>query len=451
MGVVEPLRRTSVTMPFGVQHLEPRLAIGREVRTEPYEPGLTQLAAHREAKQHAGLGVFDDDIERFQARLVLEQGRFDRSPEFVRRRGQMAIDFRQIVESVVGQMREPVATGVQDTLDVVLHRHESLRGEIEVVLAKPYPDDMRFSAENVRLFRTPIINLFQLEADPIVAIQFETDYRVHASQQHGDHVDVYSVDTIQGLEAGSGRRFEYAPFASFRHRGGMLRHERPERYFHTRVRRGPSGRFDTWVVLGDHAWEHQATLPKETLSLTVTGTNGMLPRKALREAGITCMRSGFTNIGAVRNLTAPTPPVYPPTGDLFQWRVLSHLAPNYLSLLNAEILRGSLALYDWTEGELNKRRIDAITDVQHRLLQKRVKGGLQRGVGIEVTLDSNPFAGDGDVERFGGMLNRFLGLYATLNLFTTAAQADAAPMIRVQLGEWTGGSMRDTATQHFIQ
>jgi type VI secretion system protein ImpG len=143
--------------------------------------------------------------------------------------------------------------------------------------------------------------------------------------------------------------------------------------------------------------------------------------------------------------------VYPPTGDLFQWRVLSHLAPNYLSLLNAEILRGSLALYDWTEGELNKRRIDAITDVQHRLLQKRVKGGLQRGVGIEVTLDSNPFAGDGDVERFGGMLNRFLGLYATLNLFTTAAQADAAPMIRVQLGEWTGGSMRDTATQHFIQ
>lgn len=53
--------------------------------------------------------------------------------------------------------------------------------------------------------------------------------------------------------------------------------------------------------------------------------------------------------------------------------MLSHLAPNYLSLLNAEILRGSLALYDWTDGELNRRRIDAITDVQHRLLQKLVR------------------------------------------------------------------------------
>jgi type VI secretion system protein ImpG len=290
--------------------------------------------------------------------------------------------------------------------------------DVEVVLNKPYPDDMRFSADNVRLFCTPIINLFQLEADPVVATQFETEYRVRAMEQYGHHVDVYSVDTVQGFEAGSGRRFEYAPFAAFRHRGGMLRHEMPERYFHTRTRRGPSGRFDTWVVLGGHAWEHQTALPKETLSLSVTGTNGMLPRKALREACITRMRSGFTNIGSARNLTAPTLPVYPPTGDRFHWRVLSHLAPNYLSLLNAEILRGSLALYDWTDGELNRRRIEAITDVKHRQLQKLVKGGVQRGVEIEVTLESSRFAGDGDIELFGGMLNRFLGLYAALNLFT---------------------------------
>jgi type VI secretion system protein ImpG len=130
------------------------------------------------------------------------------------------------------------------------------------------------------------------------------------------------------------------------------------------------------------------------------------------------MRAGFTNIGAVRNLTAPTLPVYPPTRERYQWRVLSHLAPNYLSLLDAEILRGSLALYDWTEGELNRRRIEAITDVHHRPLSKLVKGGLMRGVEITVTLDAGRFAGHGDLELFGSMLNRFLGLYATVNLYT---------------------------------
>jgi type VI secretion system protein ImpG len=290
--------------------------------------------------------------------------------------------------------------------------------DVEVVVDKPYPDDMRFSADNIRLYCTPIVNLFPLEADPITTTQFDTDYRVYADERRGGHVDVYAVDAVQGVEAGNGQRFEYAPFAAFRHRGGMLRHDMPERYFHTRVRRGPSGRFDTWIVLGGHAWEDQTTLPRETLSLSVTGTNGMLPRKGLREAGITRMRDGFTNVGSVRNLVAPTLPVYPPTGDRFHWRVLSHLAPNYLSLLDAQLLRGALALYDWTEGELNRRRIDAITDVRHRPVQKLVKGGLLRGVEIELTLDSHAFAGEGDVELFGGMLNRFLGLYATLNLYT---------------------------------
>jgi type VI secretion system protein ImpG len=288
--------------------------------------------------------------------------------------------------------------------------------DVEVVLERPYPDDMRFTADNIRLYCTPVINLFTVGADPVTVTQHETEYRVRARAEHGSLIDIYSVDGVEYFERG--RRFEYVPFAAFKHRGGMLRHDMPERYYHTRMRRGPSGRFDTWIVLGGHAWEQAKTLPTETLTLSVTGTNGMLPRKALREAGITRMRGGFTNIGAVRNLTAPTLPVYPPTGDRFQWRVLSHLAPNYLSLLDAEILRGSLALYDWTDGELNGRRINAITDVQHRPLSKLVKGGLMRGVEITVTLDAGRFAGEGDLELFGSMLNRFIGLYATLNLYT---------------------------------
>lgn len=290
--------------------------------------------------------------------------------------------------------------------------------DVEVVLRKPFPPDLRFSADNVRLYCTPIINLFPLEADPITTSHTETEYRVYASESHRAYVDIYSVDTVHGFGNSTGDRLDYAPFAAFRHRGGMLRHEMPERYFHARMRRGPSGRFDTWIVLGGQTWESRSMLHKETLSLSVTGTHGMLPRKRLREASIRHMRSSAANIGGVQNLVAPTLPVYPPTKDRFHWRVLSHLAPNYLSLLDAELLRGSLALYDWTDGELNRRRIEAITDVRHRPVQKLVKGGLLRGVEIEVTLDGHAFAGDGDIELFGNIINRFLGLYSSFNLFT---------------------------------
>ncbi|KAI3589502.1 T6SS component TssF (ImpG/VasA) [Cupriavidus sp. U2] len=304
--------------------------------------------------------------------------------------------------------------------------------DVEVVLEKALPADLRVSADNFRLYCTPVINLFELEADPVSVTHRESEYRVRATERHGWHVEVYSVDTVRGFEAATGGRFEYAPFAAFRHRGGMLRHEMPERYFHTRVRRGPSGRFDTWLVLGGHAWEQHDSLPEETLSLSVTGTNGMLPRKALGQAGIRRMRSGFAHVSAVRNLTAPTLPVYPPTRDRFHWRVLSHLAPNYLSLLDAEMLRGSLALYDWTDGEMNRRRIGAITAVQHRPLRKLVKGGLLRGVEIAVTVDRTRFAGDGDLALFGDMLHAFLSLYATLNLYTRLviiAQPDGARLV----------------------
>lgn len=308
------------------------------------------------------------------------------------------------------------------------------RFDVEIALAHALPDGMQISADNLRLFCTPVINLFALEADPVSVTQFETEYRVQTGLHGGHALETYSVDAVHGFESATGKRFEYVPFAAFRHRGGMLRHETPERYFHTRARRGPSGRIDTWLVLGGRRWESSqaqaqtrhpedqafasAALPRETLSLTVTGTHGMLPRKALRDQSIARMRSGFANVASIRNLTAPTSPVYPPTGDRFHWRVLSHLAPNYLSLLDADILRGTLALYDWTDDLLNRRKIDAIRGVRHRPVKTLTKGCVLRGVEIEVTLDATQFAGDGDIELFGAVLNRFMAMYATLNVYT---------------------------------
>ena len=40
-----------------------------------------------------------------------------------------------------------------------------------------------------------------------------------------------------------------------------------------------------------------------------------------------------------------------------------------------------------------------------------------RGVDIEVTLNMDNFAGEGDVNLFGEMLHRFFALYADVHLF----------------------------------
>jgi type VI secretion system protein ImpG len=144
----------------------------------------------------------------------------------------------------------------------------------------------------------------------------------------------------------------------------------------------------------------------------------MLPRHGLQETLLdSCGKTARTDL-RVRNLCAPTMPCYPPNRDRFHWRIFSHLGSNFLPMMdNPEVLRATLALYDWTGSEANRRRLDAIVDVNHYLLERFEKGFLLRGVDIQVTLDRNGFAGDGDICLFGEMLNRFFALYADIHLF----------------------------------
>lgn len=155
----------------------------------------------------------------------------------------------------------------------------------------------------------------------------------------------------------------------------MLRDEAPERYFHTRLRRGANGLHDTWLILGGEGFDKDVLLKRKSLSLRLTGTNGQLPRKALRSTLLDSAAQSTQAGLRVRNLTAPTLPCYPPNRDRFHWRVLSHLGSNFLPMLNsAEVLRGTLALYEWTGSETNRRRLEAIVDVKHHLIQRFEKG-----------------------------------------------------------------------------
>ncbi|RAI65521.1 type VI secretion system baseplate subunit TssF [Pseudomonas fluorescens] len=288
--------------------------------------------------------------------------------------------------------------------------------ELDVVLREPWPQTFNLSTGHIRLHAVPVINLFTLESDPLTLQPLQTDYLLRPMRLQDGHTEIYSVDQVTSSK--NGQQQDYVPFSSFRHKGGMLRDEAPERYFHARLKRGANGLHDTWLVLGGEGFDEDLARTDKSLSLHLTGTHGQLPRKALQSTLLdTLVQSTQTDL-RVRNLCAPTLPCYPPNRDRFHWRVLSHLGSNFLPMLdNAEVLRGTLALYDWTDSELNRRRLAAIVEVRHHLVQRFEKGFLLRGVDIEVTLDANGFCGEGDISLFGEMLHRFFGLYADIHLF----------------------------------
>lgn len=288
--------------------------------------------------------------------------------------------------------------------------------ELEVVLNTLWPHDLPFSAEHVRLHCVPVINLFPLEADPLTLSPLASDYLLRPMRQQDGHIEIYAVNRVTSSKH-TGHQ-QYVPFSSFRHKGGMMRDQAPERYFHTRVKRGVNGLHDTWLILGGDAFDSDRLATDESLSLSLTGTHGQLPRKALQSTLLDRVLSASQHNLRVRNLCVPSQPCYPPNRDRFHWRILSHLGSNFLPMMdNAEVLRGTLALYDWSENEMNRRRLAAIVEVKHQLIQRFEKGFLLRGVEIVVTLDSKGFAGEGDINLFGEMLSRFFALYADIHLF----------------------------------
>ena len=254
---------------------------------------------------------------------------------------------------------------------------------LEVVFSEVWQSDLPVSASSLRLHCVPVINLFTLEADPLTISGLESEYLLRPKRLQDGHTEIYSVDSVTG----SGRTGEarYVPFTRFRHQGGMMRRHAPERYYHTRVKRGVTGMHDTWLILGGQQWEADRELARETVSLRITGTNGQLPRRALQS----------TLLDRCEAISA-----------------------RFLNMMSsAEVLRGTLSLYNWREDELNNRRLDAILAVSHHRIQRFEQGFLLRGLDIDVTLDGSGFTGAGDVHLFGDMLNRFFALYADMNQF----------------------------------
>ena len=173
----------------------------------------------------------------------------------------------------------------------------------------------------------------------------------------------------------------------------------------------------TRLIVGGEAFDNHTVPEDESLSLTLTGTNGQLPRRALQSTVLdTVMKTTSASI-AVRNLCAPTLPCYPPPRP-FSLAGAEPSGQQFSFLMdNAEVLRGTTALYEWTDSEMNRRRLEAILDVKHRATERFAQGHLVRGVQIEVTLDSHGFAGRGDICLFGEMLSRFFALYTDIYLF----------------------------------
>lgn len=284
------------------------------------------------------------------------------------------------------------------------------------------------SRENVRLHCVPIINLFQHACDPVRLRQDRVQYLIRPSKSglaDRRHAEIHAIEQVWGVNQAAGLEArEYQPFYSFSHLGQG--EQEAAAYYQTRVEPNVLGGdprlgTDTYVSFVSPTG---AKLPEEeTISIEALCTNRHLPGEL--RAGDICEPTDTSPPGTrFRNLIKPTPTLCPPLGKGLHWRLISHMSLNYVSLTNADRFRELLRVYDFqSEHDVqtalaHQRMLEGIVSLRSTYGERMVRGAPLRGLCVEMELNEDHFAGEGDAHLFSGLLDRFLGLYVTINAFS---------------------------------
>jgi type VI secretion system protein ImpG len=164
----------------------------------------------------------------------------------------------------------------------------------------------------------------------------------------------------------------------------------------------------------------------EVLNVRATCTNRDLPSRLPfggKEGDFEV--EGAVLVSRARCLTKPTETIRPPQRRALQWRLISHLNLNYLSLVKSEdgtpeALREILQLYNFNDSAVTRKQILGITAIETekiiRQMGNRIGTGFVRGLETTLTFDEEQFVGSG-MFLFASVIDRFLGLYSSLNSF----------------------------------
>ena len=276
---------------------------------------------------------------------------------------------------------------------------------------------------------TPIVNLFSRLADPVYLSQQKYEYQIIPDVHRQSTTEIYSVDEVVTSDPRTNTTREFSPFYSLKHAYG----EQMEKAFWYPVRR-PSQRPDDqgteiFMSLVDINFNPQAPAV-EVLNVKTTCTNRDLPARLPfggKEGDFEV--EGTALLSRVRCLTKPSETTRPPQRRSAQWRLISHLNLNYLSLVSGEngtpeALQEILHLYNFNDSSVTRKQILGITGIESRKAVRQIGGrvgtGFVRGIETTLTFDEEQFVGSG-MFLFACVLERFLGLYASVNSFNQVA------------------------------
>jgi len=300
----------------------------------------------------------------------------------------------------------------------------------EIIIGLKEPDEkyrlaaleQSVDASTFQIGCTPVINLFERMAEPIRVSHTRPEYQIIPDQHRQASTEIYSIDEVTSIAGYLDEPRRYEPFYSLRH-GSHL--ERQKHFWH--AHRRPSSKkndagTEMFLMLVDT--DLNPALPAgEVLSVRVTCTNREQASR-LKFAGEfgELEAEGVASVRA-RCIRNPSPAMRPPHRRGLQWRLVSHLSLNHLSIVEKgkDALQEILRLYDFSNDTSVRRQIAGIAEISSRAALSRVTSdtgvAFCRGTDVTIEFDEQQYVGTG-VFLLSSVLERFLGLYSAVNSFS---------------------------------
>ena len=282
------------------------------------------------------------------------------------------------------------------------------------------------SARSFGLHCVPMINLFQLSAEPSKLRPELAEHQIVPDTGAVGDMEVYAVTNVTLINDGSGEQSNIPPYYGFSHDSRKSRY-----YWHSERRPSlaEAGRknavTDVFISLSNLEGG-TVTEQRQTMQVSCLCTNGNLPAKLPYGGGQPRFfpSEPLNGLKGASSISSPSAVRRLDLAHGLLWRLLSHLNLNYLSLIGssnpAEQLREMLRLYDHGDSPAIRSQINALDSLKTRIisLPMSVDGRpvICRGVDAEIIFDPSLFD-TGSALLFGNVLNHFLSMYVTLNSF----------------------------------
>ena len=311
----------------------------------------------------------------------------------------------------------------QNEFEVLIHLKLNLNDQAGI---RNYAE---LNIANFKLFSAPVVNLFNKQAEPQKINHKQLEYPLVIDAHHPEFYQVYLILEMNMIREKSNQdqsTFPVFPFFAMSHY-----HQDDVQFFYsvnpTQLKNKSSE--TGYSIISKHL-SPQST-KSDFISTRLLCCNRDLPHEALSQANnvLTLNDSNLARRALV--LKRPSKPYYFEQNKKEQWRIISHLSLNTLSLMKDDAvshIKELLELYNLSKLKENHLIIDSIKNIHFSLTQKLVEAKpfplFVRGIKVNLAIDAQVFRGH-SLYIFTQLLSHVFNLKVQMNSYVDVIVSDS--------------------------